>query len=73
MTQPASFTDPGIPVDLTDVDLPTHCECGAFLPHASRWEVETMPPIYKGESEELWAYWMCVKCGHMNTVKVAER
>ena len=60
MTQPASFTDPGIPVDLTDVDLPTHCECGAFLPHANRWEVED-------DDDELWAYVKCRSCGQLTS------
>ena len=66
MTQPASFTDPGIPVDLTDVDLPTHCECGGYLPHSQAWEVEDT-------GEEMIAYFQCTKCGRMNTVKVAEQ
>lgn len=70
MREPVFEPAPG--VDLTDVDLPTHCECGAFLPHASKWEVEVVPPIYD-EGEELVAYVACTKCEHMNTMKVAER
>ena len=63
--EPASWTNAPVSPDLTDADLPRHCECGGFLPGPSRWEWEY--------DEGLVALIKCGKCGVMNTKRLSVR
>ena len=64
--EPSSWTTPPMALDLTDANLPRHCECGAFLPHANKWEVED---TCKG----LVAFTRCAKCVALVSRVVARR
>ena len=63
--EPAGWAYPPKPVDLTDADLPRHCECGGFLPDPSRWEWEY--------DEGLVALITCARCKHMTIRRLTSR
>lgn len=50
--------------DVEDVELPTHCQCGCFLPRS--WTLED-------DGEEVSLYHECRRCGYMNVVTLARR
>ena len=52
----AGWTTPPMSLDLTDVNLPRRCECGAWLPLSNKWEVEE-------DDEGLVVFVKCGKCG----------
>jgi len=63
--EPASFIHPPVSYDLTDIDLPRHCDrCGGWLPLSNKWEVEQ-------DEGKLVTYYQCVKCGTMNVLTLA--
>lgn len=62
MTEP--IFEPRTTPDLTDVNLPRHCTCGAWLPR--EWGTEE-------DDGELVAYVECKRCHAMSTKVIAKR